>query len=150
MREFLTWAFLKRAVLLQQSEHHEHSDTPYSTLQRGAASKRQTDYLTQTLRCFLKNLFLLFHHPSLLPLSHSFFFRIITIVPFMLPVDWGLLSRPTNQAVLRHLCRPPSQWQVSLKGRRLNNAGGTPRRLSSSLSSPPNPFSFHVGPNDFF
>ncbi len=88
----------------------------------------------------------LFRHPALLPLAPTLFFRIVTIVPFTLPVDWSLLSRPTNQVGFRHLCKPASQWQVSLRGRRLNNAGGTPRRLAFSLLLP---VSFHVGPDSF-
>lgn len=109
----------------------------------------QTDYLTQTPQVLLQRIHSSFtpsHPPTILSvsLSFSFSFRIVIIVPFTLPVDWSLLSRATNQAGLRHLCKPSSQWQVSLRGRRLNNAGGTPRRLSLLL-----PVSFHVGP-DFF
>ncbi len=135
--------FLKRGIVEQQLEHRERLPPPYKVrlwVKANRLSHTNPSGAFQRIHFSFSPS----HPPPTLSLSPALFFRIVTIVPFTLPVDWSLLSRLANQAGLRHLCKPPSQWQVSLRGRRLNNAGGTPRRLSFSLLLP---VSFHVGPD---
>lgn len=144
----VSWERSRWATLRAPQTHRYAS---LHTTPSGTVGKRKQIISHKPSGAFTKNPLLFYaippsSHSLSVSLSLSFSFRIVTIVPFTLPVDWSLLSRPTNQAGLRHLCKPSSQWRVSLRGRRLNNAGGTPRRLSFSLLLP---VSFHVGP-DFF